>query len=133
MNDMSYDIAVFEQNVAPRTREEFINWFDNQTEWNEEHSYDDPVVSSSNLRAWFLEIILTFPTINGPYKSKIVESPQHTDYSIGNHIIYCSFGWAVGVQAVTTVLKLAQKHNVGIYEVSAQNGFILFPTEELEL
>ncbi len=32
---MSYDLLVFEKTKAPRTRMEFMKWFEVETEWNE--------------------------------------------------------------------------------------------------
>ena len=64
---MSYDLMVFEKNAAPKNRKDFMEWYYNQTEWTEEHSYDDPSVTSNNLRNWFMEIIKKFPQMNGPF------------------------------------------------------------------
>ena len=47
---MSYDLMVFDPAVAPRERAEFLEWHAQQTQWNEGHSYDDPIVSSPRLR-----------------------------------------------------------------------------------
>ena len=41
---MSYDLAVFDADVAPPSRVEFRKWFDEQTEWSEPHGYNDPEV-----------------------------------------------------------------------------------------
>jgi hypothetical protein len=51
---MSYDLSVFDPDAAPKERELFIEWFNTLTNWEEDHDYDDPAVSTSKLRAWFL-------------------------------------------------------------------------------
>ncbi len=64
---MSYDLMVFDPTAVPLERAEFLNWYDEQTQWSEPHGYDDPAVSTPRLRAWFLEMIKQFPPMNGPY------------------------------------------------------------------
>jgi len=64
---MSYDLMVFRKEAAPNTRAEFMKWYDRQTKWTEEHSYDDPANTSTDLRNWFMEMIQTFPAKNGPF------------------------------------------------------------------
>ncbi len=50
-----------------------------------------------------------------------------TDYSIGRDIIYAAFSWAVAEEADEQMRSLAQKHNVGLFEVSADDGEIILP------
>ena len=42
---MSYDLMAFEISKAPKDREEFFKWYDKQTEWEEDHDYEDINVS----------------------------------------------------------------------------------------
>lgn len=39
---MSYDLMVFRQESAPKNEKAFMDWYNRQTEWTENHSYDDP-------------------------------------------------------------------------------------------
>ena len=48
---MSYDLMVFDLNEAPKDHAEFMHWYAEQTSWSEDHSYDDPAVSSKALRS----------------------------------------------------------------------------------
>ena len=57
---------VFEPDVVPASHAEFLDWYAGQTKWGEDHGYDDPALSSVNLRAWFEEMIQIFPPMNGP-------------------------------------------------------------------
>lgn len=57
---MSYDLMVFRKEVAPKNRADFMKWYQDQTEWTEEHSYDDPANTSIELRNWFIDMIKTF-------------------------------------------------------------------------
>jgi hypothetical protein len=125
---MSYDLMVFRPDTAPQTRPEFMNWFQDQTQWSEEHSYDDPSVTTHNLKNWFMEIITSFPAMNGPYaKDEDEDSEFITDYSIGHNVIYAAFSWSLAEQAYEKMKSLAQKYTVGFFDASAEDGDILFP------
>ena len=131
---MSYDLMVFEKNKAPGTKKEFMAWFKKQTEWNEEHDYESISVSSPALQNWFMEMKDTFPPMNGDYapdvdvvdEDEILES-HVTDYAIGREIIYAAFAWSVADEAYELMRKLAQKHDVGFFDVSSDNGDIILP------
>lgn len=125
--NMSYDLMVFRKEAAPKTRTDFMKWYEEQTEWNEEHSYDDPANTSTELRNWYMEMIQTFPAMNGPLVSDDVDNSNVSDYSIGKDVIYAGFSWSVVQQAYTTMMRLAEKHSVGFFDVSGDKGDIFFP------
>ncbi|MFI0431264.1 hypothetical protein [Mariniflexile sp. HMF6888] len=124
---MSYDLMVFRKEAAPNTRTDFMKWYQDQTEWMEEHSYDDPSNTSTELRSWFMEMIQTFPVMNGPFASGDDDNPNVSDYSVGKDVIYVAFAWSLAEEAYKTMLKLAEKHGVGFFDVSSNNGDIFFP------
>ena len=131
---MSYDLMVFEKTKAPQTKEAFLEWFSKQTEWSEDHDYQSIRVSSPALQSWFMEIKDTFPPMNGEYAPDMEQFDQNpqletymTDYSIGREVIYAAFAWPVAEEAHDSVMKLAQKHGVGFFDVSAEDGVILLP------
>jgi hypothetical protein len=126
---MSYDLMVFRKEAAPKTRPEFMKWYQNQTEWAEEHSYDDPANTSIELANWFMEMIQAFPTMNGPFATDVEGEENHkiTGYTIGRDAIYVDFRWSVAEQAYNKVIQLAKKHGVGFFDVSSDEGDILFP------
>jgi hypothetical protein len=124
---MSYDLAVFDPDVAPRSRVEFRKWFEEQTQWSGSHGYNDPEVPVSALRNWFLEMIITFPPMNGPLRSSNPDDPRVTDYSLGRNIIYGAFAGSVGAAAYQKALELAQKHRVGFYNPSDEPSDIWIP------
>lgn len=134
---MSYDLMVFEKTAAPKSKKEFMEWYDKQTEWEEEHNYDDPVVSSADLRNWFMDMITKFPQMNGPYapSDDEVDNMENdsyvTDYSVGKEVIYAAFAWSLAEEAFETMKKLAIKHHVGFFNVSSSNGEIIFPNGEI--
>jgi hypothetical protein len=128
---MSYDLMVFRPDVAPRTRPEFMDWYSEQTQWTEEHSYDDPSITSDDLQSWFIEMIEFYPAMNGPYAKEENEDNEFvTDYSIGKNVIYAGFSWSLAEQAYEKMKTLAEKHKVGFLDASADDGDILFPDDD---
>ena len=129
---MSYDLMVFEKNTAPHTKSEFMKWYDEQTDWTEAHDYDDPAMTSPALREWFMEIIQTFPPMNGELSPSEEEIDKNedlefylTDYSIGKDMIYAAFAWSLCEEAYDMTRKLALKHQVGFFDVSGEGDIIL--------
>ena len=129
---MSYDLMVFNPNMTPKSKSEFMNWYERQTEWEEEHGYDDPKVSSDELKNWFLDMIKSFPAMNGPFASDDVDVPKVNDYSVGIDVIYAAFAWSEAEIAYPKMIELAEKHKVGFFDASG-NGDILIPNENGEL
>lgn len=130
---MSYDLMVFEAKAAPKTREEFMAWYDKQTEWSEDHSYNEPSVCSAALQNWMNEMKQTFRPMNGPLSpsdeefDSITEDEENhlTDYSMGREVIYGAFAWSLAEEANVLTRKLAEKHSVGFFD--PQEGKIRFP------
>jgi hypothetical protein len=127
---MSYDLMVFDPEAAPASRDAFMAWYHKQTQWKEEHGYNDPSVTAPKLRLWFDEMIQTFPPMNGPFRSADVDNPKVTDYSVGRSVIYAAFAWSEAKTARPAMRRLAQKHGVGFFDVSTDNGEILMPTKK---
>lgn len=131
---MSYDLMVFEPEKAPRKQGAFMKWYDQQTEWTEGHSYDDPTVSSSGLQEWYKEMIQTFPPMNGPdspdektWEEDEASESHLTDYAIGRDVIYAAFSWSLAEEAYEKVKSLAQKHGVGFFNPSSDAEEIIRP------
>ena len=130
---MSYDLMVFERTKAPQKRKEFLVWYDKETEWSEEHGYNDPAVTSPALREWYEEMIKTFPNMDASdVEVEDDDTEAHlTDYSIGHNVIYAAFAWSVAEEAYEKMKALAQKHGVGFYDVSSDDGDIILPDGNL--
>lgn len=130
---MSYDLMVFERTKAPQKRKEFLVWYDKETEWSEEHGYNDPAVTSSALREWYEEMIKTFPNMDSSdVEVEDDDTEAHlTDYSIGHNVIYAAFAWSVAEEAYEKMKALAQKHGVGFFDVSSDDGDIILPDGNL--
>jgi hypothetical protein len=128
---MSYDLMVFEPDAVPQGHAEFVDWYAQQIKWDEDHGYDDPALSSPHLRAWFEEIIRIFPPMNGP--PAIVNLPENeafsTDYAIGAGFIYASFAWSKAEPAYMTVARLAEKHQLGLFNASSSGEEVWIPKD----
>ena len=110
---MSYDLMVFAPDAAPaKKRGPFLDWYDQQAEWDEGHSYDDPALSTPALRAFYEELVHAFP-------AQQEDDGPGTDYTIGKHVIYMTFGWDQVDEAHEAVFSLAAKHTLGFFDVSS--------------
>lgn len=127
---MSYDLMVFEPSIPPVTREGFMQWYNEQTKWEEDHGYNNPEIPTPALRSWFQEMIKQYPPMNGPLASDDVDNSKITDYSVGRSVIYAAFAWSEAVQARSTMFNLAQKHKVGFFDVSENNGGVWLPQSD---
>ena len=131
---MSYDLMVFEKSKAPATKKDFMSWYEKQTQWGEEHDYQAISVSSPSLQNWFMEMKETFPPMNGEYAPDpdLVDKDENlenhmVDYCIGRDVIYAAFSWLVADEAYELMRSLAQKHKVGFFDVSGNDGDIILP------
>jgi len=116
---MSYDLMVFEPSKAPRDRTDFMAWYNRQTEWGDDVDYDIHHHASPALQSWFLEMVKTFPPMNGPLASDNFDDPKITDHCVGRDVIYSAFAWSVAEEAHVAM--------VGFFDVSSDDGEILFP------
>jgi hypothetical protein len=128
---MSYDILAFDP--AAVTDDDFPTWWQVQSQWFEDHSYNIPEVTTPNLRAFYSELIQTFPPMNGPdavTDQELDRDPElesrMTDYSIGTSLIYGAFAWSQARTGQATFTALAAKHGVAVAMVS-DHGSILRP------
>jgi hypothetical protein len=127
---MSYDLMVFDHQVPPSDREAFLSWYEEQAKWSEGHTYNDPAVTTPALRAWFMDMIQKYPAINGPFKTDDVDSDQISDYCIGRSVVYIGFAWSIAESAYDDVFLLAEKHRVGFFDVSANDGGVWMPQSD---
>jgi hypothetical protein len=126
---MSYDLMVFAPEAAPAKRPAFLDWYDQQTEWDEDHGYDNPAVCAPALQAFYAEIAAEFP----PLLTDAEPSDEEvgTDYTLGRSLIYISFSdWDKIDEAHETVFRLAAKHALGFFDVSSDLAEVWLPDKK---
>lgn len=133
---MSYDLMVFDAQVAPRNIKAFQHWYAEQTQWAEDHPYDDPkVCQNPALAAFMQDITQDFPAMNGVLASPEIiqllldteQDAQLTNYSIGKYMVYCCFAWSQAKAAHTQVMQLAARHALGFYNPSSAPNEVFIP------
>ena len=130
---MSYDLMVFEPSKVPRERKTFMQWFDQQVQWSENHDYNDPLVCSEALQRLYLMLSEYFPNMN--IYEKVFEAMEEagtdnrlTNYSLGSAVIYAAFAYSVAEDAYNTMRNLAIQLKVGFFDVTSEDdGEIIFP------
>lgn len=131
---MSYDLMVFDKNKKFEDRNQFMDWYDKLTEWEEEVDYDDYHHTTSELQKFFMDIKDTFPPLNGEFAPDDDELERLedegiycVDYCIAKEAIYMAFAWSNADNAYEKVRELASKYNVAFFDVSSEEGQILYP------
>jgi len=119
---------VFAPDAAPRggptSRPAFLDWYDAQTEWGEDHDYDDPAVATPALQAFYADLATAFP----PVLADETEPESGTDYTIGRALIYMAFlDWDKIDAAWESVYRLAARHELGFFDVSSDLAEVWLP------
>jgi hypothetical protein len=118
---MSYDLMVFAPAAAPAKRPAFLDWYEAQTEWREDHGHDDPAVAAPALQAFYADLSAEFPPAQG-------DEEAGTDYTIARSLIYMSFlDWDRIDAAHETVVRLAARHELGFFDVSSDLAEVWLP------
>ena len=128
---MSYDILIFEP--AAVSDEEFPQWWEQVSQWEEPRDYDTTDGSTPAIRSFFRELIRTFPPINGPYAltdeevdAREAEGLPIGDYVIGADFIYAGVGWSDANVFAKTVGQLAWTQRLAVAYLS-EDGSIFRP------
>ncbi|MCP4354469.1 MAG: hypothetical protein GY793_02315 [Proteobacteria bacterium] len=130
---MSFDLMVFDKDKAPSSKADFLKWWEAQSQWEEDHDYEDPAITTEKLKDWFKDIIDDYPPMNGPYAYKGDDEEiedKLVDYCIGKSLIYTSFPWSGAENGYYKVKESAQKHKLGFFNVSSNKVEILVPDDK---
>ena len=122
---------VFEPDAVPANHAEFLGWYGEQTKWSEDHGYDNPALSSANLRAWIGDMVEIFSPANGlpAGERRAEEEVSSADYAIGAEFILVSFAWSMAEAAYLTVSRLAEKHHLGLFNASSSSEEVWLPVD----
>jgi hypothetical protein len=125
---MSYDLMVFAPGAAPPKRPAFLDWYDAQTAWDEDHSYIDPAVAAPALQTFYADLAAEFPPAPADVPEPQPQPESGTDYTIGRALIYMSFlDWDRIDAAWEAVYRLAAKHELGFFDVSSDLAEVWLP------
>lgn len=120
---MSYDVLAFDPQAT--TDEGFSEWWDAQGEWSEDHSYDDPAITTPALRVFYRALIAEFPPLNGPDAPTDVlidADPELearlADYTFGRYLVYGCASWSQAGDFLAAFLRLGAIHGVAVAAVS---------------
>ena len=116
---MSYDLMVYDPRIAFVGKADFIDWYDKQTKWSEDHGYNNSDIPTPELGKWFRDMIVKFPPMNGPLADKNRDDSYVTDYCLGKSLIYVAFAWSVSQEAHAYMQDLAAKHRLGFFDITA--------------
>lgn len=135
---MSYNLFVFEASKAPRTKEEFLKWYDKQTEWSEEHGYRNISVASPALQNFYHQLVKNYRMGDEDVlaaEGKVLEEEYEEDdeviqsCSIGREMIYLGFSYGNAEDIAEDIEYLAEDCGVGFYSCSGSCE-VIFPDGE---
>ena len=131
---MSYDILIFEPGAV--TDEDFPQWWDRVSRWEEPHRYDSIERATPAIRAFYRDLIRAFPPFNGPdalsddeVDARLAQGLPVADYTIGEDLVYVGVSWSAANALVTTVSELAWTHRLAVAYVS-DDGAIVRPPDQ---
>lgn len=130
---MSYDLMVFNKDKPFTNKAEFLAWYDKFTEYEEEVVYSDYKHTTQALQNFFLELIKYYPPLSGEFcdEDTLDEFEEQgnfgLEFSIGKDGIYLAFAWSNADEAYDKVRELAIKHQVGFFDVSSNDGDVIYP------
>ena len=88
---MSYDVLVLDKRKRFQTGDEFLKWYHQVTEWQEDINYNDYRHATPSLQSWFLEMKNIARPMNGEFARPDDEFDRgdykEADYGIGRECI----------------------------------------------
>ena len=124
---MSYDLLIFEPDVV--TDEDFPQWWEQVSRWEEPRDYDTTEGSTPAIRAFYRDLIRAFPPFNGPDALSDAELEEReeqglpvADYTIGADYIYISVGWSDANALVKIVGQMAWTQRLAVAYVSEDSS-----------
>ena len=131
---MSYDILIFEPGVV--TDEDFPQWWDRVSRWEEPHDYDSIERATPAIRSFYRDLVRTFPPFNGPdalsddeVYVRLAQGLPVADYTIGEDLVYIGVSWSAANALVTTVSELAWTHRLAVAYVSDDGAIVRPPAQ----
>ena len=128
---MSYDILIFDPDAV--TDEDFPQWWDRVSQWEEPHHYDSIERATPAIRSFYRDLVRTFPPFNGPdalsddeVDARLAQGLPVADYTIGTDFIFISVGWSDANALVKIVGQMAWTLRLAVAYIS-EDGSIFRP------
>ena len=120
---MSFDLIFFIATAAPQNADDFDEWLDAE----DETAMIDPKDLSTALKAWYDELKVSYPPLNGPDapSDDNLDDPNIIDYYFCSDRIGTAITFSASEKAVEDLLAAAGKHGVGVFD--PQDGSVYFP------
>jgi len=119
---MSYDIAVIDRRQRFRTYKEFIAWYENTVDQQE----NDYRQTTPNLQQWFLEIKDVIRPLNGEFSVSDAEIGRgmfpEADYGFGKEFIYVSLARTDCEKTTAIAFDLARKYHLAYFDISGNDS-----------
>lgn len=124
---MSYYLLAFDP--AAVTDADFPVWWGTESAWEGSHDYNSPDAANPRVRAFFDELIETFPPMNGPLAAADDYEPADrvTDYSIAPDFVYAAFAWSEADAAGDLFVELCKKHGLAVAAFGEATPLIVRP------
>ncbi|KGM17975.1 hypothetical protein [Corynebacterium auriscanis] len=117
---MSYDIVVIDPATVPTgTHDEFMQWFDNTSQWDQSSNHDSTNGSCPAIAECYTQLASTFPDINSDIDEDDEEADDPvTEYTIGTDFLYIAFDWADAEEAIEAVTTITSQRGLAFVDIS---------------
>ena len=147
---MSFDICVFHASAAPRKPIDFVEWFNQTTDWELTKEYDSDTVCQPDLKEWYHCMLKHYPAMNGrdcesSRQAYLISHPETNgddaelivddlaaDYSLTPDLIYAAFNWDFAEDVYKISRDEAFRLGLGFFDLT-DNCVEFSPTESIRL
>ena len=137
---MSYDIMIIDRHPRFKDSKEFLEWFDDVTQWKENIDYDDCEHATPHLKEWFMKMKDIVRPMNGKYalSDEEIDRCLDADYAIAREGIMMAMGYSEADKICEIAFKLAKEYGLSYYDISGSNelyypdgsSLFVFPQQE---
>ena len=123
---MSYDIMIIDRHPRFKDSKEFLEWYDDVTEWKEDLDYNDCEHATPHLKEWFMKMKDIVKPMNGKYalSDEEINRCLDADYAIAREGIMMAMGYS----EADKICEIAFKPNE-LYNPDG-TSFFVFPQQE---
>ena len=105
---MSYDILIFEPDAV--TDEDFPQWWEQVSRWEEPRDYDTTEGSTPAIRAFYRDLIRAFPPFNGPDALSDAELEEREEQGLPWRAVFMvGVCWSATDALVVTASELTRR------------------------